>query len=280
MALSTAGVPGFDPDAPSVARIWNYWLGGRNYLPQDAAKAAEMTAACPQAPRMVAESRMFSCRAAGWALAGDARPRIRQVIELGAGCPPEGRQVHDMARAVLPSARVAYVEHDPLTAAELAVRLGYGTSPAARDAMAAAGLAVVPGDLRRPAAVRADPWAGRVIDLAEPACLLAAGVLHLMPAAAAREAVARWALALAPGSVIAVALWVFREEAAFAGLREAWPPSNRCRHTRRTLAGLLDGLDLVPPGITLARGLRPGWADAPETPPAGAYLAAGIGRVR
>lgn len=261
---AAAAQPRWQAEEPSIARIWNYWLGGGNYEPADTALAAEIEAACPQARQICAESRMFTARAALRA----ADLGIGQAVELGAGCPPQGLQVHDMARAAAPGFRVSYVEADPATAAELAVTAGTAAAP---------GITVAAADLRDPAAVLAASAA--VIDPAAPVLLLACSVLQFLRPGEAAGAMAAWTARLAPGSMVAVAVPLFRDACARAGVHCAFPPVHGSRFTRRGMTALFGGAVLQAPGVRPARGLRPGWDDALPVPAAGTWLAAGTGIV-
>ena len=98
-----------DTSAPNMARIYNYWLGGKDNFAADRAEADRLVALYPPLPALVRENRQFLIKAVGWA----ARRGIGQFIDLGAGL-PVSPSVHQAARAVLPAARVAYVDTDPV----------------------------------------------------------------------------------------------------------------------------------------------------------------------
>ena len=106
--MSPDGPPAPGPDVPSSARLHNALGGGWNCTPADEAKVAELEEICPPVRQMGADSRLFTVRAVSWAAAEQG---ISQFIDLGAGLPP-GASVHEMAGAVRPGARVAYVDHD------------------------------------------------------------------------------------------------------------------------------------------------------------------------
>ena len=268
------GIPRWTPDGPSSARVWSYLLGGRNYGHADETAGAELEAACPAARRMLTDSRLFAARAAAYAagdktLPGGARePGIGQFIDLGCGFPPK-EQTHHVARSVRPGARVAYVDLDDLVCKEIDALLGEEER---------AGVAVVRADLRDPDAVLAGPGVAAVIDLAEPVCVLAVMSLHWSPPREARRVVAGWSRRLAAGSLVAVAVPRVADPAVMAAVLRAFAPSVPYDYTPEAVTGLLAGLELVPPGIAPAAGLRPGWRDAVQAPPDGAYVVAGIGR--
>ena len=257
MARTDLQTPG--PDSPSSARLTNYLLGGTNCTAADQVKAREIEQIIPQARQMALDSRLFTARAVTWA----AAEGIRQFIDLGAGL-PAADTVHGMARAVRADARVAYVDHDD----EVTDHLG--------DTITDGGIAVVRADLRDPAAVWADPGLLKVIDPAEPVCVILALVLHALPPWKARAVVAGYMRLAAPGSVVAVSTPRVDDRAAWERLAQAWP-GVVSDFSARQFGGLLRGLRVVPPGVCTAAGLRPGWADSPCGRDKPAYVLAGIG---
>jgi hypothetical protein len=98
-----------DTTVPNMARVYNYWLGGKDHFAADRAEAARLAGLYPPLPALARENRAFLLQAAGWA----ARHGVGQFIDLGAGL-PAFPPVHQAARAVLPAARVAYVDIDPV----------------------------------------------------------------------------------------------------------------------------------------------------------------------
>jgi O-methyltransferase involved in polyketide biosynthesis len=254
----------WDPEAPSVARVWNKWLGGTDYGSADERLAAAIEEACPAMPQMAREARLFSARVTAWA----AAEGIGQVIELGCGL-PHGPGIHVTARSVRPGSRVAYVDSDPAVTDELGGLLG----DEERD-----GIAVVCGDLTRPCALVKDARLRSVIDPGEPCCLLAVGVLHMMTPRRARSVMGSWASLLAPGSVVAVTAPVVVSDLMRERLARVHLPGARYDVSPQAFAGWLGGLDLVDPGVCAAVHLRPGWQDAPEVPHGAAHVIAAIGR--
>ena len=139
---------GFDSATPNMARVYDYWLGGKDHYAADRAEAERLLAIYPPLRDLVRENRAFVIQAVSWA----ARQGIGQFIDLGAGL-PASPAVHQAARAVLPAARVAYVDIDPVVLSHARALL------ATSD-----GVAAVAADLRDPAAVLADPELRAVID--------------------------------------------------------------------------------------------------------------------
>lgn len=253
-----------DTSRPNIARVYDYLLGGKDWFPSDELLARELLEITPQLRQMLHDNRAFITRVVTWA----ARQRITQFADLGAGL-PASPPVHATARCVIPRARVAYVDSDPLVISHACALL------ATSD-----GVAAVAGDLTHPGEVMSDPGLLAVIDPGSPVCALLALTLHFLRRDAAREVVAGYARLLAPGSVIAVSVIRNDDPGSWERARAAYTAGTLHNHTAGDVASFLGGLDLIPPGVTLARAWRGGMADATLTPDGTAYVLAGAGRVR
>ncbi len=154
---------GFDPAMPNTARVYSRLLGGKDHFPSDRAEADLLLEIYPPLAEMVKENRAFIAEAVTWA----ATEGVGQFIDLGAGLPAPPA-VHETAQAVLPGARVAYVDLDPMVLSH------------ARALLADPGVAAVAADLRDPAAVLADHDLRAVINPAEPVCVILGAVLHFL----------------------------------------------------------------------------------------------------
>jgi hypothetical protein len=100
---------GFDSGTPNMARVYDYWLGGKDHYAADREQAGRLLRIYPPLRAMVRENRAFVAQAVTWA----SGQRIRQFIDLGAGLPTV-QNTHEVARAVNPAARVTYVDVDPV----------------------------------------------------------------------------------------------------------------------------------------------------------------------
>ena len=172
----------FDPKRPSIARVYDCFLGGKDNFEADRAVADQLAAMAPAIPLAVRENRELVARAVRWA----AEQGVSQFIDLGCGLPTEP-STHQAARDVVPGARVAYADNDPVVASHLTAMLHQ--DPAA---------VVVDGDVSDPAAILA-AVAG-LIDLSRPVCLVMGALLHFYDRESARGLAARYTAALAPGS--------------------------------------------------------------------------------
>lgn len=214
----------------------------------------------PPLPALVRENRAFLLEAAGWA----ARQGIGQFIDLGAGL-PAAPSVHQAARAVLPAARVAYVDTDPVVLAHARALLATGD-----------GVTAVSADLRDPAAVLGHPDLRAVLDPGRPACVILGAVLHFLDADAACAVTAGYVSLLAPGSCLALSCARFEDEALAKQLAQEYTAATWYNHSPADIAGFFDGLELAGPGVTEART----WPKRPpEADDRNGHVLAGVGRV-
>jgi len=254
-----AGDTAIDTSRPNIARVYDYWLGGKNNFAIDREVAARMLRQDPDLARRVRDNRRFVTTVAGRA----AERGVVQFIDLGAGLPAYP-SVHEAARTVSPLARVAYVDNDPVVVSHARALLATGE-----------GLAAISGDLRDPAAVLGDPMLGRVIDLSRPVCVILAAVAHFLPSERAAELIARYMASLAPGSWLAVSFAHFTDEELLARLYAMHTSAPFRNHGTEELALFLGGLDLIPPGIAEVRRWLSGTSGAPTRP--SAYMLCGVG---
>ena len=158
---------GVDTSKPHAARIYDYFLGGENHFPADRTAAAEVLKNSPSVRVAARENRAFLGRAVRY-LAAEAG--IRQFLDIGSGL-PTADNVHNVAQASAPSARVVYVDNDPLVLLH------------ARELLASAPQAAPPtstADLRDPAAILSDPVTRDVLDFGRPVGLIMAAILHFV----------------------------------------------------------------------------------------------------
>jgi S-adenosyl methyltransferase len=236
----------FDPATPNVARVYDHWLGGKDAFPADRGEAGRLLEIYPPLRDMARENRAFLIEAAVWA----AGQGISQFIDLGAGL-PASPSVHQAVREVRPTARVAYVDIDPVVLAHARALL------ATRD-----GVTAVAADLRDPQAVFANQELREVIDPAQPACIILGAVLHFIDGDAARAVTAGYAKLMAPGSYMVISVACFDDEALAKQLAEEYTAAEWHNHTAADVASFFAGLDMTGPGITEAYAWRP-WQSEP-----------------
>jgi hypothetical protein len=227
----------FDPARPNIARVWDYWLGGTAYFAADRELAEKMLAVHPPSAQMARENRQFLGRAVGYVAACG----VQQFIDVGAGL-PTAVNTHDIARRADPQARVAYVDNDPVVISH------------ARNLLAKSpGVIAVPGDMRDPGRILADAGLARLIDLAEPACVILSGVLHFADAGTARGVAAAFARAVVPGSYLIISVGSGSPSEG-ENFTSAYTAARIYIHSPEEIQSFFGGLDLVPPGVVPVRG--------------------------
>ncbi len=185
-----AGPTSFNPNIPSIARTYDYLLGGKDNYPVDREVGEIFIKRFPGAVQIATDNRGCLVRAVDF-MATDLG--VTQFIDLGSGLPTQGN-THEAVSQVAPDARVVYVDLDPMVLAHARALLS-GT-----DATT-----VIQADLRDPAAVLGHPELRALIDCSQPAGLLMTAVLHFV----ADESdpwglVAQYTSELAPGSYVAL----------------------------------------------------------------------------
>jgi SAM-dependent methyltransferase len=233
-----------------VARLYGSLVGSKDNYEPDRSVAEELAAISPQLAEIAATNRHFQARAVSW-LAGQG---VTQFLDLGCGMPTDPN-IHQTAREIVPDATVAYVDSDPVVVNHMTTFARPGS-----------GIAAVQADVGDPEAVRAA--LDGAIDFTRPVAVLMCALLHFYQVPEAREIVAGHAAALAPGSYFVVSVIgaggkvMDRLIPAYsAAVAPLYP------YTEADTAAVLDGLDLIPPGIAAQDAWRPGWAEVPPPNP-------------
>jgi S-adenosyl methyltransferase len=256
--------PRFDPSVPSPARMYNYYLGGKDNFPADREAAEQALSVVPFGREVAHANRQFLIRAVTFMV----RDGIGQFIDLGTGLPTRPN-VHEVARSVHPGARVLYVDNDPMVCSHARALL------ATND-----GVAAIQGDIRAPQAILDDPVTRTLIDFAQPVGVLFVAVLHfLTDGDQPWEHVAAFRWRMASGSMLAVSHITSdgtppRVQATIQDVyAEASAPA--VFRTRQQIESFFGGLGLVEPGLVEVgawRSLRP-------SPPAPLRFLGGVARV-
>jgi len=256
-------VADFDPSTPSIARVYDYFLGGRDNFAADRELAQRLIDVFPPIPATVRENKQFLHRAVTWV----ATEGIGQFIDIGCGLPTTP-STHGSSRAVNPGTRVAYVDTDSIVLSHL-------RGLPSREQV---NLTIVPEDAREPEKVLAHVAEG--IDLAQPSCLIMAALLHFFPAAVGRDLVTQYAAALAPGSYVVLTIGLADGRAAdrfFALYSKGTAPLYK--HSPEDFASFFGDLTLVPPGTADARTWRPNSATVPVPPKREGEMIVGVAKV-
>jgi hypothetical protein len=239
--------PEIDTTVSHSARVWDYWLGGRDNYPVDREVGDRIAEMLPDIVTQARADRMFLGRAVRY-LAGGAG--IRQFLDIGAGLPTVDN-THEVAQRVAPECRVVYVDNDPLVLVHARALLT-STPEGVTD--------YIHADMYEPGDILAG--AARTLDLAKPVAITMLGVLwHVLDDDQAYSIIGRLMDPLAPGSYLAIAhptLEVTGEKMAEA--IRYWNQYGKPPGTARTpqqLARLLDRLELMDPGVVSCTLWRP-----------------------
>jgi SAM-dependent methyltransferase len=232
--------PEINTNVPQSARVYDYWLGGKDHFPADRALGDAIAEALPTIRVQVRAQRAFLGRAVRY-LTRDAG--VRQFLDIGTGIPSAGN-VHDVAQEVAPDSRVLYVDNDPIVLAH-ARALMSGTPQGT--------VAFIQADLREPEAILDDPAVAGTLDLAEPVGLVLIGVMHhLRDDDDPRRIVATLVDALAPGSYLVLSQSTPDFDPDAMGALAAASEQGGIPNVPRSLADtepFFAGLELVEPGL-------------------------------
>ncbi|MGH3388008.1 MAG: SAM-dependent methyltransferase [Actinomadura sp.] len=235
--------PGDQEDLSSVAnpaRMYDYWLGGKDNRAVDREAAVKLEGVLPEVPKMVRVNRSFLQRAVRYI----ADQGIHQFIDLGAGLPTQ-MNTHEIARERHTDARVVYVDHDPVVLAH------------ARAILTEDGQTVTIGaDVRHPDGILGDPEVRALIDFDRPVGVLAMAVFHLLDGDAPWEIMEAFRAATAPGSHYAISHAEDRSGGTATRVYRERTGAGTGR-TRDTFASMFTGLDLVAPGVVPCAQWRP-----------------------
>ncbi len=267
---------GLDVSVPHPARVWNYWLGGRDFYAADKVAGDEISREFPHLAHTARAERAFLVRAVRF-LAGPAR--IRQFLDVGAGL-PAGGNTHEIAQRIAPDAGVVYADNDPVVIMHAKALLG---SPMLAGRPGGA-VCYADADLRDVAAVLAA--AAGTLDLSRPVALIMLGILgHLDDYGAARSITSQLMDALPAGSYLVIADGAAGGAAAnpvTGSAQRRYDDGARARYgasapgpylLRRPdeLVSFFDGLDLVEPGVVPCPRWRPDGHGAAGDDDADAY---------
>jgi hypothetical protein len=246
---STANGPKLDVSVPHSARVWNYWLGGKDHFAADRALGDQIRQVFPDIVEVARASRRFLIRAVTY-LAGEVG--IRQFLDIGTGL-PTADNTHEVAQRTAPHSRIVYVDNDPLVLVHARALLT-STPEGAAD--------YIEADLRERDRILAA--AAGTLDFAQPVALMLLGILgHIVDYDEARSIVDGLVAALPSGSYLVVNDGTnvinreARDAATQASIEAGTPYISR---GPEEIAGYFEGLDLVEPGVVSS----PRWRHPPD----------------
>jgi SAM-dependent methyltransferase len=174
MTMSEGQGAGTDPEqvanelntnVPQSARVYDYWLGGKDNFPADRAMGEAIAGQVPSIRAQVRSQRAFMGRAVRFLV---TEAGVRQFLDIGTGIPSAGN-VHEVAQELAPDSRVVYVDNDPIVLTH---------SRALLSSTSAGQLAFILADLRQPEAILDDPAVAKTLDLDQPVGLVLVGIMH------------------------------------------------------------------------------------------------------
>ncbi|WP_329427594.1 SAM-dependent methyltransferase [Streptosporangium sp. NBC_01495] len=238
---------GIDPSIPSVARMYDYYLGGKDNFASDREAAEQFIRIVPGIREMARDNRAFLSRAVELL----ARQGVRQFLDIGSGLPTRDN-VHQVAQRVAPESRVVYVDNDPIV-------LVHGRALLEDNAFTS----VVQADMREPEKLLTHPQVESAIDFTRPVAVLMVSMLHFIPDdALVARIMSEIRQRLVPGGHLVIT-HAFEAEVS-AEVREAGQKVYRSTSagalTSRgpeQLAELLSGMDLLEPGVVPVEAWRP-----------------------
>jgi len=237
----------FDPSVAHPARVYCYWLNGKDHYPADRRAGDAVKRRRPQVVAGARANRAFLGRAVRY-LAADCG--VRQFLDIGVGLPAPGA-THQIAQEVDPGCAVAYADNDPLVL--VYARALLTSKPQGR-------CGYIDADLRDPAAILAQ--AAQILDFTRPVAVLLLAIVHFLPDTDDPAGiVASLAAALAPGSYVVISHLTsdFAPDQVAAGVRayNAAVPAGVVPRTHAQVTALFGGLPLVPPGVVPVTEWRP-----------------------
>jgi hypothetical protein len=241
----TDGAPKIDSSVPQTARVWNYWLGGKDNYAVDRALGDQIAQEYPIIVEIARADRAVLNRAVRY-LAGEAG--VRQFLDIGTGLPTTNN-THEVAQSVAPESRIVYVDYDPLVLVHARALLSSGPHGATD---------YVDADLRDTETILRE--ASRTLDLSKPVALMLSGILAHMPTAQeARAIVQRTMAGLAAGSYLLVVDGA-NTNPVLNQVMEIWNATANPPYAMRTpeeIGSYFDGLEFVEPGLVDVTEWRP-----------------------
>jgi SAM-dependent methyltransferase len=241
--------PKIDTTKPHAARIYDYYLGGKDNFAADRQTGDRAAQSWPAVRTAVRENRAFLGRAVRYLV---AEAGVRQFLDIGTGL-PSANNVHEVAQGLAPSCRVVYVDNDPIVLAHARALLT--SAPQGRTAY-------IHADLRQPEKILNDPVTQRTLDFTEPIALMLVAILHFIPDVEHPRQILDTLLdALPPGSyLVASHVTPEHDPEGVGGLERTYQAAGLATQSRVVddFAELVfHGLDMVEPGLALVSEWRP-----------------------
>lgn len=258
-----------DISVPSMARTYDYILGGAHNFAVDRAVGAQIEQAMPGLRAAARVNRAFLGRVVRFMV----DQGVRQFLDIGSGIPTLAN-VHEVAQAMAPECRVVYVDRDPVAVAHSELMLANNDRAA-----------IVRADMRNPEEILASPQVRRLLDLDEPVGMLMLLMLHWIPDESDPWGLmARYGNALAAGSYLAITHVTGDHHGedlteATDAIKRSKSPDQVTLRTHAEVSDLFAGFELVEPGLVGCGEWLPGGpADIADSPEMNMLVYAGVGR--
>jgi len=257
--------PEIDANVAHIARVYDYWLGGKDHFAADRAVGDKVLEIHPETAASVRANRAFLARSVRYLTATEG---IRQFLDIGTGL-PSANNTHEVAQAAAPESRVVYVDNDPIVLAHARALLT--SSPQGATAYLDADIRDTDTILR---------GAAQVLDFSQPVAVMLVAVLHMLrDEQDPHGIVTRLISAIPSGSFLVIShLASDVQPETMAEMGRRLNESMTQQFTMRTRAGVtsfFDGLDLLAPGVVLTHQWRP---DTPADSTTPGVLWAGVAR--
>lgn len=265
----TPGPLPIDPTKASVARFYDFLLGGKDNFAVDRAMAQKLLEHAPDARVSARQIKHFGARGVDYVV----RQGVRQFIDLGSGMPTSPPSVHDVARNVASDSNVVYVDYDPVVVAH---------NHALRDI--GPGLTTILGDIAEPEAILSDSCLQETVDLSKPVGVLLCSVLQTIPDTdQAVEVMRRYREGLAPGSYLILAhiststspQVITKSQSTAADHGYPYPAFRSDAELMR----FFDGFELVEPGLIDIKDWHPDTESDADNDIPTVNLRGGVGRL-
>jgi hypothetical protein len=237
--------PKLDTSVPHSARVWNYWLGGKDYYPADQLVGDQVMAMFPDITRLARADRAFLGRAVRY-LVGEAG--VRQFLDIGTGL-PTANNTHEVAQAIAPESRIVYVDNDPLVLVHARALLT-STPEGACD--------YIDADLRDTEKILAQ--AAQTLDFTRPVALMMLGIAGQIPDSDHPESIIKQLMnPMPPGSYLALSDGVNTSQTFTEAVRHYNENSANTYHPRspEQITAFFEGLELAEPGVAELTRWRP-----------------------
>ncbi len=254
---------GINTSVPHSARVWNYWLGGKDHYPADREAGDAYRELFPGIEHLARTARYFLARAVNYLIA-DAD--VRQLIDIGTGL-PTAENTHQVAQRAAPDCKIVYVDNDPVVLSHARALLK-SSPPGTCEYLDA--------DLRDPGKILRE--AAKYLDFAEPIGLMLMGIMGHVPDDQAYPVVTQLTAALPPGSYLALYDGASTNQ-AFITAQDGYNQSGADPYYLRSpeqIARFFDGLTLVEPGVVPCSWWHP--EDIPFGPADKSHVYGGVAR--